>query len=121
MKLEFNFDKDAKLEILPRSESNEWVEVSVEIFRSWGGSRRINGKEFKGDVYFMGTNEIVRHEKLMNNIDKTIEEDDDIVNKLKDLHDQATTEKSHYYVASTCKEAIIEIERLRELLKTTFK
>ena len=38
---------------------------------------------------------------------------EDIIDKLKDLHKQATTERSHYYVASCCKEAIAEIERLR--------
>ena len=38
---------------------------------------------------------------------------DDIVDKLKDLLKQATTERSHYYVASCCKEAIAEIERVR--------
>ena len=34
-----------------------------------------------------------------------------IVDRLKDLHKQATTERSHYYVAATCKLAIAEIER----------
>lgn len=38
---------------------------------------------------------------------------DDMLAKLKDLHKQATTERSHYYVASCCKDAIAEIERLR--------
>jgi len=37
----------------------------------------------------------------------------DILDKLRDLHAQATTERSHYYVASCCREAISEIERLR--------
>lgn len=39
----------------------------------------------------------------------------DIIEKLTDLHKQATTERSHYYVASCCREAIDEIERLRKL------
>lgn len=38
----------------------------------------------------------------------------DIIDKLRDLHKQATTERSHYYVASTCLEAIQEIESLRK-------
>ena len=38
----------------------------------------------------------------------------DIVAKLEDLLKQATTERSHYYVASCCREAIAEIERLRD-------
>lgn len=37
----------------------------------------------------------------------------DILDKLRDLHKQATTERSHYYVAATCLEAIQEIESLR--------
>ncbi len=35
-----------------------------------------------------------------------------IIEKLEDLHKQATTERSHYYVASCCREAIAEIKRL---------
>jgi hypothetical protein len=37
----------------------------------------------------------------------------DLIDKLKDLLKQATTEQSHYYVASCCREAIAEIECLR--------
>ncbi len=40
----------------------------------------------------------------------------DILEKLIDLHKQATTERSHYYVAATVKEAAEEIRRLRALL-----
>jgi hypothetical protein len=39
----------------------------------------------------------------------------DILDDLKDLYLQATTERSHYYVASCCKRAIEEIELLRKL------
>lgn len=39
----------------------------------------------------------------------------DILADLVDLHKQATTEKSHYYVAACCKRAILEITRLREV------
>lgn len=35
-----------------------------------------------------------------------------IIEKLIDLHKQATTERSHYYVANTCKEAIGEFSVL---------
>lgn len=38
----------------------------------------------------------------------------DILEKLADLHKQATTENSHFYVAACVKEAIAEINRLRE-------
>lgn len=36
--------------------------------------------------------------------------------KLADLLVQATTEKSHYYVASVCREAIDEIRILKEII-----
>lgn len=39
----------------------------------------------------------------------------DILDRMKDLLKQATTEKSHYYVASTLVAAMAEIERLREI------
>lgn len=38
---------DAKLEI----HANSWIEVSPEVFRSWTGQRRMNGKPYKGKVY----------------------------------------------------------------------
>lgn len=38
----------------------------------------------------------------------------DLVARLEDLHKQAITERSHFYVASCCVEAIIEITRLRQ-------
>lgn len=41
----------------------------------------------------------------------------DILEKLRDLHKQATTENSHFYVASALEGAIAEIESLRETLK----
>lgn len=37
----------------------------------------------------------------------------DILERLVDLHKQATTERSHYYVARCCLDAINEIKRLR--------
>ncbi len=40
----------------------------------------------------------------------------DIIELLRDLHKQATTERSHYYVASCVEQAIREIERLRSAL-----
>lgn len=40
---------------------------------------------------------------------------DDVIDKLNDLHKQATTERSHYYIASVVREAIAEIQRLREI------
>lgn len=41
----------------------------------------------------------------------------DILQKLTDLHLQATTDRSHFYVGSCVKEAIREIMRLREEIR----
>lgn len=42
--------------------------------------------------------------------------DKDILEKLMDLHVQATTEHSHFYTATLLREAAVEIMRLRENL-----
>ncbi len=39
-----------------------------------------------------------------------------ILEKLEDLHKQATTDRSHYYVASCCKDAIGHIKYLQDTL-----
>lgn len=39
--------------------------------------------------------------------------ENDILDDLEDLLKQATTERSHFYVAKCCREAIDEIKRLR--------
>lgn len=39
----------------------------------------------------------------------------DILEKLENLHKQATTEHSHFYVAECCEAAIAEITRLRSM------
>jgi hypothetical protein len=42
---------------------------------------------------------------------------DDILDRLRDLHKQATVERSHYYYTGRCvSDAINEITRLRKLL-----
>jgi hypothetical protein len=41
----------------------------------------------------------------------------DIVKRLQDLLLQATTERSHYYVAKCCRDSIAEFEHLRGLLR----
>lgn len=43
----------------------------------------------------------------------TVEEQPDILARLVDLHKQATTERSHYYVAKVVVDAMHEIARLR--------
>lgn len=44
-----------------------------------------------------------------------------ILAKLKDLHKQATVERSHFYTGSVIEEAIAEIERLRKELREAKK
>jgi hypothetical protein len=41
---------------------------------------------------------------------------DDILDRLRDLHKQATVERSHYYTGRCVSDAINEITRLRKLL-----
>jgi hypothetical protein len=41
----------------------------------------------------------------------------DIVDRLLDLHKQATTERSHYYVASCVQSAVTEIMQLRNFVQ----
>jgi hypothetical protein len=43
----------------------------------------------------------------------TVTIEPDILDSLEDLLKQATTERSHYYVAKCCRDAIAEIKRLR--------
>lgn len=40
-----------------------------------------------------------------------------ILEKIADLHKQATADRSHYYTASVLKEAAAEIMRLQEIIK----
>jgi hypothetical protein len=42
----------------------------------------------------------------------------DIMDDLRDLHKQATTENSHYYTAKVLSAAMVEISRLRVALHT---
>lgn len=44
--------------------------------------------------------------------------EDDILDRLRDLLKQATTERSHYYVAKCCRDAIAEIENLRREIES---
>lgn len=41
----------------------------------------------------------------------------DILEDLRNLHKQATTERSHYYVGKCCLRAIAEIEELRRAVR----
>ena len=40
-----------------------------------------------------------------------------LVERLRDLHKQATTEKSHFYVAACCRDSISAIEAQRERIE----
>ena len=51
-----DFNPAAKLEVNYRKDL--WCETSVEMFRSWGGKRRINGKLYEGPVYNFLTNNV---------------------------------------------------------------
>jgi len=46
--------KDTR-EIKVRLGDSHWVEVEDFIFRSWTGPRRLNGEEYTGPVYALGT------------------------------------------------------------------
>jgi len=59
--LEINFNPAAKLEVLISDNffGTRWTETSSEMFRSWGGDRRINGVTFDESVYKFLSNETV--------------------------------------------------------------
>ncbi len=54
--LQIDFNPTAKLEVNYRKDL--WCETSPEMFRSWGGGRRINGKIYQGPVYNFLTNKV---------------------------------------------------------------
>lgn len=43
--------------------------------------------------------------------------EEDIIDRLHDLHKQATDERSHYYVGKCVRDAISEIQRLRSIIE----
>jgi hypothetical protein len=47
-----------KLEI--RLGDGRWIEVDDSIFNSWTGPRRLNGGEYRGPVYYLGTNRVAK-------------------------------------------------------------
>jgi hypothetical protein len=68
IKLKINFDKNAKLEIY--DEHKRWREVSPEVFRSWTGERKVNGKKYEGPIYVWLTNHIYESRIKMKNLIK---------------------------------------------------
>jgi len=54
--LTIDFDPTAKLEIEIRT--NRWSPVTADMFRSWSGNRKINGRPYTGPVYFLWSNQV---------------------------------------------------------------
>ena len=50
-------DTEHKFEIF-YSRSNTWIEVDEYIFRSWGGRRMIDGEEWVGPTYYLGSEDV---------------------------------------------------------------
>lgn len=59
-RLEYDFDTDALLEICIRE---SYVKVGPNEFRSWTGSRKINGEFYNGPTYQYLTNDKTRNSK----------------------------------------------------------
>lgn len=56
--IDWSVDQLPKYEIQYRSSR---FEVTLYIFRAWGGQRFLNGVEFHGPVYYLGTNEVAKN------------------------------------------------------------
>lgn len=41
--------------------NGSWHAVTGYIFRSWAGPRRINGTDYSGKVYYLGSNLVARN------------------------------------------------------------
>lgn len=56
-----NFNDSIGLKILQvsLSESNNWIEVTEDLFRSWTGLRRVNGEDYHGPIYNFGSDDVV--------------------------------------------------------------
>jgi len=56
-----NFDDSIGQKILQVSlgENDTWIEVTEDLFKSWTGLRRINGEDYHGPIYNLGSNDVV--------------------------------------------------------------
>lgn len=54
-KLKIDFDAKAKLEI----KYKVWLKTEPDVFRSWPGERRLNGKTYNGPIYIVDENKII--------------------------------------------------------------
>jgi hypothetical protein len=52
-RLQYDFDTGALLEI---EINKRWSKVDCNVFRSWSGRRRINGKRYPGPNYYFLSN-----------------------------------------------------------------
>ena len=66
-KLKYDFDTARNLEVF-LTKSNRWHRVTAREFRSWLGSRRIEGVAYEGPVYHYGTNVLSKDESLNGSI-----------------------------------------------------
>jgi hypothetical protein len=55
--LKINFPQNVKLEIKVK---DKYYKTSSNVFRSWHGPRRADGKPFTGDVYCFNSNDLYR-------------------------------------------------------------
>jgi hypothetical protein len=63
VKMVYDFNTAANLEILMPESKYKWYRVTSVNFRSFNGKRRINGEEYKGPVYLFQTNKRVNKSK----------------------------------------------------------
>jgi hypothetical protein len=56
--LVYNFNPKALLEV-KTPKSSKYMKTCPDVFRSYGGMRRVDGKPFKGAVYYYQSNEIL--------------------------------------------------------------
>lgn len=62
VKLIYEFNSSANLEV--QVPSGTWCRVTSSDFRSSGFPRRINGEPFSGNIYYKGTNTLVKDPKV---------------------------------------------------------
>jgi hypothetical protein len=61
MELKYNFNPKAKLEI---QVNKKYYKCSPNVFRSYHGKRRVDGKNFIGERYYFNTNDLYKSTTL---------------------------------------------------------
>lgn len=74
-KLTYDFNTASNLEVwMPNL--NGWYRVTSREFRSFNGERRINGEEYKGNIFHYGTNkkanELIKTNKILSHNYKSV-------------------------------------------------